>query len=402
MPIYKYQGKNKVGNFVEGERYGRTQQEVINALRKDQITILAIEKKKRSLRIPFLKGREHVSLRTLAVFNRQFSVMFNAGLSITQILTILAKGQTNKYFQQVLLSIRSDVEGGTNLSTALRKHPKVFDDLYCSMIQAGEASGNLDTILNRLSQYIEATTKLVGKVKSAMAYPIAVLIIAIVLTAVIMMKVVPVFQQMFDQLGAELPVVTQIVISISDFIRSNALLILIALIGLVIAYRSYYATYKGRRVIDRYKLRIPVIGNLLLKTAIARVTRTLATLLVSGVEIIESIVITSKTAGNAIVEDALMKCRLSIQEGKQIGDSLEEQKVFPFMVTQMISVGEQSGSLSTMLQKIADFYEEEVDNAVSALLSLMEPLMIVILGGLVGSVVIAMYLPMFDLIGKVG
>ncbi len=402
MPIYRYQGKNKVGNFVEGERYGRTQEEVINALRKDQITILLIEKKKSGFRIPFLKGREGVSLRTLAVFNRQFSVMFNAGLSITQILTILAKGQTNKYFQQVLLDVRRDVEGGTNLSTALRKHPKVFNDLYCSMIQAGEASGNLDTILNRLSQYIETTTKLVGKVRSALAYPIAVLLIAIVLTAVIMIKVVPVFQDMFNQLGAELPVPTQIVISISDFLVANFWLILGAIIGLIFVYISYYKTYKGRRTIDRLKLKIPVIGTLLLKTAIARVTRTLSTLIVSGVEMLESISITAKTAGNAIVEDALMKSRYGIQEGKPIGESLEEQKIFPFMVTQMVSVGEQSGSLSTMLSKIADFYEEEVDNAVSALLSLMEPIMIVLLGGIVGGVIIAMYLPMFDLVGKVG
>ena len=402
MPIFKYRGKNKVGNIVDGERSARNQNEVIIALEKEQIQVLSIEQKKLKFKIPFIGGRKKVSMRTIAVFNRQLSVMFNAGLPITQALAILGNQQKNKYFQSVLVEVRKDVEGGANLSNAMRKHPKIFNELYTSMIQAGEASGNLDTILLRLSQYIENITKLVGKVKSAMAYPIAVLLIALGLTGIILWKVVPVFADMFSQLGAELPLPTQIVVGASDFLVANIIYIIIVIIGLVFAYRYYYATFKGRRVIDKIKLRIWVLGPLLVKLSVARVTRTLATLLTSGVEIIESMTITAKTSGNAIIEDAVMKSRAMVQEGKPLWESWEETKQFPYMVTQMVSVGEQTGSLSTMLGKVADFYDEEVDQAVSALISLMEPIMILFLGGLVGSIIVAMYLPLFDIIGKVG
>jgi type IV pilus assembly protein PilC len=284
----------------------------------------------------------------------------------------------------------------------MKKHPKVFNELYTSMVQAGEASGNLDTILLRLSQYIENITKLVGKVKAAMAYPIAVLLIAFSLTGIILWKVVPVFSDMFSQLGAELPLPTQIVVGASDFLTANFIFIVIAIIALVFVFRSYNATFKGRRVIDKIKLRIWVLGELLVKLSVARVTRTLATLLTSGVEIIESMTITAKTSGNSIIEDAVMKSRALVQEGKPLWESWEETKQFPYMVTQMVSVGEQTGSLSTMLGKVADFYDEEVDQAVSALISLMEPIMILFLGGLVGSIIVAMYLPLFDIVGKVG
>jgi type IV pilus assembly protein PilC len=402
MPIFKYRGKNKVGSIVEGERSARNQNEVIVALEKEQIQVLSIERKKLKFKIPLIGGRKKVSLRTIAVFNRQLSVMFNAGLPITQALAILANQQKDKYFQSVLVEVRRDVEGGANLSNAMKKHPKVFNELYTSMVQAGEASGNLDTILLRLSQYIENITKLVGKVKAAMAYPIAVLLIAFSLTGIILWKVVPVFADMFGQMGAELPLPTQIVIGASDFLTANIIFIFIGIIGLVFAFRSYYATFKGRRVIDRIKLRIWVLGELLVKLSVARVTRTLATLLTSGVEIIESMTITAKTSGNAIIEDAVMKSRALVQEGKPLWESWEETKQFPYMVTQLVSVGEQTGSLSTMLGKIADFYDEEVDQSVSALISLMEPIMILFLGGLVGGIIVAMYLPLFDIIGKVG
>ncbi|MEI6613917.1 MAG: type II secretion system F family protein [Chrysiogenales bacterium] len=402
MPIFKYRGKNKIGNTVEGERSARNQNEIILALEKEQIQVLSIERKKLNLKIPLIGGGKSVSLRNIAVFNRQLSVMFNAGLPITQALAILGTQQKNKYFQSVLLEIRKDVEGGANLSNAMKKHPRVFNELYTSMVQAGEASGNLDTILLRLSQYIENITKLVGKVKAAMAYPIAVLLIAVSLTGVILWKVVPVFADMFSQMGAELPLPTQIVISASDFLTANLIFIILAIIGLIFAFRSYNATFKGRRVIDKIKLRIWVLGELLIKLSVARVTRTLATLLTSGVEIIESMTITAKTSGNAIIEDAVMKSRALVQEGKPLWESWEETKQFPYMVTQMVSVGEQTGSLSTMLGKVADFYDEEVDQAVSALISLMEPIMILFLGGLVGGIIVAMYLPLFDIIGKVG
>lgn len=402
MPVFRFKGKNKVGNIVEGDRTGRTSFEVAAALEREQIQVISLDKKKLQLRLPFLGGKKGVSLRTLAVFNRQLSVMFNAGLPITQSLVILATQQKNKYFKEVLTEVRKDVEAGSNLSNAQRKFPKVFNDLYTSMIQAGEASGNLDTILNRLSQYIENMTKLVGKVKAAMAYPVGVLIIAIVLSSVILWKVVPIFQDLFANMGAELPVPTQIVIAASDFFKGNIFFIVIAVAFLIFAFRSYYATFKGRRVVDRLMLRIWVIGPMLLKVAIARVTRTLATLLTSGVEIIESMTITAKTSGNAIIEDAVLKSRAFVQEGRPLWESWEETKIFPFMVTQMIAVGEQTGSLATMLGKVADFYDEEVDQSVTALVSLMEPILIVVLGGLVGSMVVAMYLPLFDIVGKIG
>jgi type IV pilus assembly protein PilC len=328
--------------------------------------------------------------------------MFNAGLPITQGLGILVTQQKNKYFQSVVAKVRSDVEAGSNFSNALKKHPEVFNDLYCSMIQAGEASGNLDTILMRLSEYVENMTKLVGKVKSALAYPIAVLIIAVVLTAVILIKVVPVFASMFEELGASLPLPTKIVVDVSNFLTKNILWIFLAGIGLVLGLRSYNKTFKGRRAVDRFKLRIPIFGGLLLKLGVARVTRTLETLLNSGVEIIESMTITAKTAGNSIIEDTVLRSRSSVQEGKPLGESWEEAKLFPFMVTQMISVGEQTGALSSMLGKIADFYDDEVDQTVTALISLMEPILILFLGGLVGSIIVAMYLPLFEIISQIG
>ncbi len=402
MPIFKYRGRNKVGSIVEGERSARNANEVAAALEKEQIQPLSVERKKVNLRIPFLGGRKSVSLKTIAVFNRQLSVMFNAGLPITQAIGILGTQQKDKFFQRVLLEVRKDVEAGSSLSNAMKKHPKVFNDLYTSMIQAGEASGNLDTILLRLSQYVENMNKLVGKVKSALAYPVSILVIAIILTAVILWKVVPVFSDMFSQLGAELPLPTQIVVGASSFMVDNIVWVILVFAGLIFAFRSYYHTFKGRRVIDNIKLKIWIFGELLTKVAVARVTRTLATLLTSGVEIIESMTITAKTAGNAIIEDAVLKSRSLVQEGKPLWESWEETKRFPYMVTQMVAVGEQTGSLSTMLGKVADFYDDEVDQSVSALVSLMEPIMILILGGLVGSIIVAMYLPLFDIIGKVG
>jgi len=401
MPQFKFKGKNRIGNVVEGVRLGKNASEVQAQLEKEQIQILSIQKKGIELKIPGLGAKgARVKLRDLSVFNRQLSVMFNAGLPITQGIGILASQQKNKGFAEALDGIKKEVEGGANLSNSMRKYPKIFNELYTSLIQAGEASGNLDTILLRLSSYIENITKLTGKVKSAMAYPIAVLVIGVILTGVILTKVVPVFQTMFESLGAKLPLPTQMVVDASQFLRDYFFIIIIGLVVAVFAFKGYYSTFKGRRVVDKLKLRLPIFGDLLMKVGVARVTRTLATLLNSGVEIIEAITITSKTAGNAIIEDTVLKSRVGVQEGRPLWESWEETHTFPFMVTQMVSVGEQTGSLSTMLEKIADFYDEEVDAAVSALISLMEPIMIVFLGGLVGSVIVAMYLPMFDIIGK--
>jgi type IV pilus assembly protein PilC len=400
MPVFKFKGKNRVGTIVEGERSARSPQELTASLEKEQIQVLSIDRKKFELKIG--RPRKKVGLRELSVFNRQLSVMFNAGLPITQGLGILATQQQNKHFQEVLLDVRKNVEAGANFSNALKKHTHIFSDLYCSMIQAGEASGNLDTILLRLSDYIENSARLESKVKSAMAYPIIVLIIAVVLTSVIMLKVIPIFEDMFNNLGAALPIPTRVVMDISEFLRNNFIFIVIGMVGTSVAFKSYSATYKGKRVIDKIKLKMPIFGTLLLKVGIARVTRTLETLLNAGVEIIESMTITAKTAGNAIIEDTVMRSRSAVQEGKPLGEAWEEAKLFPFMVTQMVSVGEQTGALSNMLGKIADFYDEEVDHAVEALISMMEPILILVLGLLVGGIIIAMYLPMFALMGQMG
>jgi type IV pilus assembly protein PilC len=402
MALFKYRGKNQIGNFVEGEREGRNEKEIIALLEKEQIKVMQIERVRTEIKIPGLGGKKKVNLRTLSVFNRQLSVMFNAGLPITQGLAILLTQQKDKYFQSVLSKIRNDVEAGSNFSNSLKKHPTVFNELYCSMITAGEASGNLDTILVRLSDYIENTARLIGKVKSAMAYPIGVLIVAVILTAVILIKVVPVFVELFEQLGAELPAPTQFVVNLSNFLVNNALTIAIIIAVTIFLFRRYYKSHSGRRVIDRIKLKIPILGELLLKTGVARVTRTLETLLNSGVEIIESMTITAKTAGNTIIEDTILKSRGSVQEGKPLGESWEDAKLFPFMVTQMIAVGEQTGALSSMLGKVADFYDEEVERSVATLISMMEPVLIVFLGGIVGGIIIAMYLPLFDIISKIG
>jgi len=403
MPIFQYKGKNRIGNIIQGERKARNKKEIIGLLEKEQIQVLQVDRKGGGINIPFISGKRkaRVSLRDLTVFNRQLSVMFNAGLPITQGLGILSTQQKNKGFRDALDRIRADVEGGSNLSNALKKYPNIFNELYTSMVQAGEASGNLDTILMRLSQYMENMAKLIGKIKSAMTYPIAVISIAVVMTGVILIKVVPTFQNLFEQLGASLPAATQFVVDASDFLRANIIIIIIASVALIFGLKSYNNTYKGRRVVDSLKLKMPVLGMLLIKAGTARVTRTLETLLNSGVEIIEAMTITAKTSGNAIIEDSVLRSRGSVQEGKPLGQSWEEENVFPFMVTQMVAVGEQTGALSSMLGKIADFYDEEVDQAVTSLVSLMEPIMIVILGGLVGGIVIAMYLPMFDIMGKV-
>ena len=328
--------------------------------------------------------------------------MIDAGLPLVQCLEILAGQQQNKVFQAVLNAVRSDVESGATLADALRKHPKVFDDLYANMVAAGEAGGILDTILQRLSTYIEKIVKLKAAVRGALIYPIAVLVIAAVVVWVILTFVIPVFADLFTGLGAELPLPTKITILLSNFLRRWWWLMIGGIIGSLWGLRAYHKTYKGKRVIDGAMLRFPVIGLLLRKIAVARFCRTLATLTSSGVPILDGLDITAKTAGNAVVEDAIIEVRKSVEEGKTISDPLRETKVFPGMVVQMIAVGEQTGALDTMLSKIADFYEDEVDEATANLLALLEPIMISILGTVIGGIVISMYLPMFSLISKIG
>ena len=342
-----------------------------------------------------------MSAKNLAVFTRQFSVMIDAGLPLVQCLDILGNQEEDKNFAAVILQTRTDVESGASLADAMRKHPKTFDPLFTNMIAAGEAGGILDTILKRLATYIEKAVKLAGQVKSAMIYPIAVIVIAGVVVGVILWKVIPTFAQLFSGLGAELPLPTRVVIALSD-----NLVAVLPVHGRGRRHRraghssSITRTENGRRVDRRVVLKMPVLGDIMRKIAVARFCRTLATLISSGVPILDGLEITARTSGNAIVEDAIMTTRKSIERGETISAPLKETAVFPAMVTQMIGVGEATGALDTMLAKIADFYEEEVDTAVAGLLTLLEPIMIALLGGVVGGIVIAMYLPIFDLISK--
>ena len=399
MPVYTYRGTNRSGSSVSGELTASSKAELQNMLRRQQITATKMSEKGKEFNLPTFGGS--VKPKELAVFTRQFSVMIDAGLPLVQCLEILAGQQENKLFQKVLTGTRSSVEGGATLSTAMRQYPKVFDALYVNMVEAGETGGILDTILQRLAAYIEKDVKLKRAVKSALVYPVGVLTVAGGVITLLLWKVVPIFATLFAGLGVALPLPTRIVIGASNFVGSIfGLLILIGTVATIFAIKFWYGTKQGRYAIDATLLRMPLIGILLRKIAVARFTRTLGTLISSGVPILEGLDITAKTAGNAVVERALLKVRKSLEEGKSLTDPLRETEVFPGMVTQMIGVGEQTGAMDAMLQKIADFYEEEVDAAVKDLLTALEPVMIVFLGVVVGGVVISMYLPLFSLIGK--
>ena len=399
MPDYKYRGTNRSGSSVSGVMTAANKTELATILKRQQITPTKMSEKGKEFNIPtFGSG---VNAKELAIFTRQFSVMIDAGLPLVQCLEILASQQENKTFQKVLTLTRAQVEGGSTLSTAMRSSPKVFDALYTNMVEAGETGGILDTILQRLSTYIEKNVKLQRAVKSAMVYPVGVLTVAGGVITLLLWKVVPIFATLFAGLGAELPLPTKIVVALSNFIGSIfGLLILVGGAGIVVGLKVWYGTPGGRYALDSLILKLPVLGILMRKIAVARFTRTLGTLISSGVPILEGLDITARTAGNAVVERALFKVRKSLEEGKSLTEPLKETEVFPGMVTQMIAVGEQTGAMDAMLQKIADFYEEEVDAAVKDLLTALEPIMIVFLGGVVGGVVISMYLPLFSLIGK--
>ena len=404
MPTFAYSGRTRAGQTISGERMADTMDGAVAALRREQILVTRITPSKAkavaAAKEKVGKLGKKVSAKNLAVFTRQFSVMIDAGLPLVQCLDILGSQEEDKNFAAVILATRTDVESGASLADAMRKHPRTFDPLFTNMIAAGEAGGILDTILKRLATYIEKAVKLAGQVKSAMIYPVAVVVIAGVVVGVILWKVIPTFAQLFAGLGAELPLPTRIVIMLSNNLITYflPLAVLVGIAGYL--FTNYYKTKSGRRVVDGMLLKTPILGNILRKIAVARFCRTLATLISSGVPILDGLDITAKTAGNAIVEDAVMVTRKSIERGETISAPLKETAVFPSMVTQMISVGEATGALDTMLAKIADFYEEEVDTAVAGLLTLLEPIMIAILGVVVGGIVIAMYLPIFDLISK--
>jgi len=399
MPVFTYRGTNRVGATITGERTADNKAQLAAMLRREQINVSKLSEKGKEFNIPTFGGG--VEAKELAVFTRQFSVMIDAGLPLVQCLEILAGQQENKTFQKILNSVRGSVEGGTTLSAAMRQHEKVFDALYHNMVEAGETGGILDTILQRLSSYIEKNVKLKRAVKSAMIYPAAVLGIAAAVITLLLWKVVPVFVDLFNGMDVELPLPTRIVIALSHFVGSiYGFMVLVFFVAAGIAIKLWYGTPSGRMSIDTILLKLPVVGMVLRKIAVARFTRTLGTLISSGVPILEGLDITARSSGNAVVEKAIKETRKAVEAGRSLVDPLKETDVFPGMVTQMIGVGEQTGAMDAMLQKIADFYEDEVDAAVKDMLTAIEPIMIVFLGVVVGGVVISMYLPLFSLIAK--
>ena len=399
MPVFTYRGTNRAGTQVAGERQADNKAQLAATLRREQINVSKLSEKGKEFNIPtFGTG---VEAKELAVFTRQFSVMIDAGLPLVQCLEILAGQQENRTFQKILNSVRASVEGGATLSASMKQHEKVFDSLYYNMVEAGETGGILDTILQRLSTYIEKNVKLKRAVKSAMIYPVAVLGIAASVITLLLWKVVPVFVDLFNGMDVDLPLPTRIVIALSHFVGSiYGLLLLVFFIAAGVVTRLWYGTPQGRFAIDTLLLRLPVVGMVLRKIAVARFTRTLGTLISSGVPILEGLDITARSSGNAVVEKAISQTRKAVEAGRSLVEPLKETDVFPGMVTQMIGVGEQTGAMDAMLQKIADFYEDEVDAAVKDLLTAIEPIMIVFLGVVVGGVVVSMYLPLFSLIAK--
>jgi|SRR4051812_45484401 len=404
MPTFAYKGRNRLNELVQGEREAKNQEELRALLRREQVVMTQASEKGRNISIPKLGRRKKVKAKELAIFTRQFSVMIDAGLPLVQCIDILAEQQQNVFFKDVLRQVRQNVEEGATLFSALEKHPKVFDALYTSMVEAGETGGVLDLILQRLATLIEKVVKLKRSIVSASIYPAAVITVAIIAVAVIMIVVIPQFQQIFMGLlgpGELLPLPTRIVMAISNFLAGwGGLSTLAFIIGTVFAVQFYYRTPKGRWHIDTLILMLPVFGPLVRKVAVARFARILSTLLSSGVPILQSLEITAKTAGNVVIEKAILAVRAGVERGENFVDPLKATDVFPHMVSQMIGVGEQTGALDAMLGKIADFYEDEVDQAIADILSMIEPLLIAFLGVTIGSIVISMYLPLFSLIGK--
>lgn len=399
MPSYEWKGRDRHGAAQSGVLIGDSKDAVVAALRRQQIVVTTVKEKGKEIALPKFGGG--IRSKDIAIFTRQFSVMIDAGLPLVQCLDILGQQQENKALQKIILQVRQDVEAGSALAEAMRKHPQAFDDLYVNMVAAGEAGGILDTILQRLAKYIEKAVKLRTQVRSALMYPIAVIAIAIIVVYVILWKVIPVFATLFEGLGTSLPWLTQVVVNISNFLGQFWWLIFLVVFGVAFALRQYYQTDAGRYQIDKFLLRTPVFGGLLRKIAVARFCRTLATLLSSGVAILESLDITARTSGNAVLEEAILHVRKEVEEGKSLAEPLTRTQQFPPMVCQMIGVGEQTGAMDAMLSKIADFYEDEVDAAVDGMLALMEPILITFLGVVIGTIVVAMYLPMFTLISEI-
>jgi type IV pilus assembly protein PilC len=402
MATFVWTGRTPKGTMQKGELVAKSRDEVIALLRKQSILVTSVQQKmgQISISLPGFKGK--VKEKDIVVFTRQLATMIDAGLPLVQCLEILSSQTENKVFAKTIGEIRSDVEAGSTYADALRKHPKVFDDLYVNMVAAGEAGGILDTILNRLAKHIEKAMKLKKQIKGAMIYPITIVSVAVIVITVLMIWVIPIFSSMFTDMGGTLPLPTQIVMNVSNFMKSNIIYMIVGGIIFGVIFRAYYKTPKGKKVIDNVALKLPVFGDLIRKAAVAKFTRTLGTLISSGVPILEGLVIVAKTAGNKIIEEALLFARQSISEGKTIADPIGKARVFPPMVVQMIAVGETTGALDAMLAKIADFYDDEVDAAVAALTSLLEPMLMIFLGVTIGFIVVAMYMPIFQMGSVVG
>ncbi|NOY84073.1 MAG: type II secretion system F family protein [Nitrospirae bacterium] len=400
MATFAWTGKTRQGTIKKGELVAETRDEVMGILQKEQILVTSVKKKAKEFNISF--GEKKVTDKDIVIFTRQFATMIDAGLPLVQCLEILGSQSEHPTLAKAINTVRGDVESGSTYADALRKHPNVFDELYVNMVAAGETGGILDTILNRLSAYMEKAMKLKKQIKSAMVYPITILVVAVAVIIVLMVFVIPIFAKMFTDFGGQLPGLTQMVIDISEFIQRNILYMLAAGWGFAFAIKKYYKTPKGHFNLDRLALKMPVVGDLIQKASIAKFTRTLGTLISSGVPILEGLEIVAKTSGNKVVEKAIMRARTSISEGKTIADPLSKEPVFPPMVVQMIAVGETTGAIDNMLGKIADFYDDEVDSAVATLTSMLEPLMMVFLGLTIGTIVIAMYLPIFEMASIVG
>jgi type IV pilus assembly protein PilC len=402
MPVFAYSGRTRTGQTINGEMEAPNREAVVAQLRRQQVMATSVTPKARDieLKVPGFGGK--IGDRDLAVVTRQLATMIDAGLPLVQCLDILAQQQEKKVFQKALHDIRTAVEGGATFSAALKRHPKIFSTLYTNMVEAGEAGGILDTILNRLAAYIEKAMALKKRVKTAMFYPSTIVTVAVVVVIFLLIYVIPTFQQLFEGFGATLPLPTVIVLEASRIVRTYILVMLAGAVAAGVGFRFYYRTPGGKKTIDTLLLRLPIFGPLIRKVAVAKFTRTLGTLVSSGVAILEGLDITARTAGNKVVEEAVLKARTTIAQGKTIAEPLQASGVFPVMVVQMIAVGEQTGALDRMLNKIADFYDEEVDVAVAGLTSLLEPLLVIFLGVIIGGVVIAMYLPIFKLISVVG
>jgi type IV pilus assembly protein PilC len=398
MPTFAYSARSATGELMSGEIDLPTRDEVVGYLVRQRLRPVSVNTKARDINIQFGTG---IKTREVVIFTRQFATMINSGLPLVQSLTILAEQTENKIFQKIITQVLNDIQAGQTLADSMRKHPKVFTELYVNMVAAGEAGGILDVILMRLATFLEKNDALVRKIKGAMTYPAVMLFVVIMATTILLWKVVPVFAGIFTSAGMDLPMPTRVVLAISNFLQGYIFYMVLAIVGIVFLIRRYYKTEQGQLVIDRGMLRMPVLGPLLRKSAVSRFTRTLGTLVSSGVSILEGLQITARTSGNRVIHDAVMASRASIAGGATISEPLKASGVFPPMVVQMINVGEQTGGLDDMLQKIADFYDDEVDAAVSALTSILEPIMIVVMGVVIGGMVVAMYMPMFDMIGAV-